>query len=125
MCLIHDVLVGLGISVEKGILSSVTRLITLFSNYKNGFDLLTHCELWLEMKGKTFRVAILVPDGIAVVEGFASCDGYEHPSGKTLYVTKWYDEIAGARDEMDVAAKFYNDKGIKFLFFRELRKPLC
>ncbi|MFW9933691.1 MAG: hypothetical protein ACFFDR_13685 [Candidatus Thorarchaeota archaeon] len=86
---------------------------------------MTHCELWLEMKGKSFRVALLVPAEIDIAEEYIECEDYEHPSGKGLYVTKWYDGIHDARDKMDATAQFYNDKGVKFLFFREIRQPLC
>ena len=86
---------------------------------------MTHCELWLEMKGKSFRVALLVPKEVEVAEGYLECEGYEHPSGKGMFVTEWFDGIHAARDKMDKTAQFYNDNGVKFLFFREIRQPLC
>ncbi|MCK5151607.1 MAG: hypothetical protein KAQ65_07200 [Candidatus Thorarchaeota archaeon] len=88
---------------------------------------MSHCELWLEIKGeeKSFRVALLVPDEIIVPEGYTRCVGYDHPSKKKFYVSDWYPSIGPVKEKMNEIAQFYNDKGVKFLFFREIRKPLC
>ncbi len=88
---------------------------------------MSHCELWLEIKSveKSFRVALLVPDDTIVSEGYERCVGYNDPANKKLYVSEWYPSIAPAKEKMDETALFYNDNGVKFLFFREIRKPLC
>jgi hypothetical protein len=85
---------------------------------------MTHCELWLESKDgvKTIRVALLVPEGFELAEGFTEAE-VQKVADKTLYVSQWYDGIVEAKKAIDDAAKFYSDKGLKFLYFREIRKP--
>ena len=88
---------------------------------------MAHCELWLEMRGfeKTFRVALLVPDELQVPEGYFQCDNYQHPSKKRFFFSEWFEGIKKAKDFMSETAQFYSDSNVKFLFFTEIRKPLC
>ncbi|MFW9848708.1 MAG: hypothetical protein ACFFF4_06185 [Candidatus Thorarchaeota archaeon] len=88
---------------------------------------MSHCELWLEIKNheKSFRVALLVPDDTEVPSGYERCEGYNDPSEKKLYVTEWFVGIKPAKDKMDATAQFYTDNNVRFLFFREIRKPKC
>jgi len=88
---------------------------------------LAHCELWLEIKSfeKSFRVALLVPDGFLIPEGYTRCVGYDDPSKSKLYVTEWFSGIKSAKDKMDETAQFYSENNVRFLFFREIRKPKC
>jgi hypothetical protein len=85
---------------------------------------MTHCELWLESKDgvKTIRVAILVPESVELPEGFTIAE-IQSESDKTLYVSEWFDGIVKAKKTIDDAAQFYSDLGVKFLYFREIRKP--
>lgn len=85
---------------------------------------MTYCELWLESKSglSQFRVALLVPDGFELPEGFTLADT-QHELSKKFYVSEWYDGIIEAKRAIDAAAKFYSDKDLKFLYFREIRKP--
>ncbi|MHA1928244.1 MAG: hypothetical protein ACTSV2_06665 [Candidatus Thorarchaeota archaeon] len=87
---------------------------------------MAHSELWLEMKGsmKQFRVALLIPEGFEIPEGFSQAEKQRTDTEKIFLVTEWIDGIKKAKDEINRAAKFYNDREIKFLFFRELRKPI-
>nr|KXH72262.1 MAG: hypothetical protein AM325_01950 [Candidatus Thorarchaeota archaeon SMTZ1-45] len=85
---------------------------------------MTYCELWLESKGglAQFRVALLVPKEFEQPEGFTLTDT-QHDTDKKFYVSEWYDGIAKAKKAIDAAAKFYSDRDLKFLYFREIRKP--
>jgi hypothetical protein len=85
---------------------------------------MTYCELWLESEGgmAQFRVALLVPDEYELPEGFNLADNQIDPE-KKLYVSKWYKGIKAAKKAIDTAAKFYQDRDLKFLYFREIRKP--
>jgi len=85
---------------------------------------MTYCELWLESKGglSQFRVALLVPDGFELPEGF-TLTNTQHDPDKKFYVSEWYDGIVKAKKAIDAAAKFYSDRDLKFLYFREIRKP--
>ncbi len=85
---------------------------------------MTHCELWLESKDgvKQIRVALMLPEGWEYPEGFEKTD-VETQSKKTLYVTEWFDGIVKAKKTIDAAAKFYSDRDLRFLYYREIRKP--
>ena len=85
---------------------------------------MTYCELWLESKAglSQFRVALLVPDEFELPEGFALSGAQPNPN-KKFYVSEWYDGIKEAKKAIDAAAQFYSDKNLKFLYFREIRKP--
>jgi len=74
---------------------------------------------------KSFRVALLVPDNLEVPERYTLCEGYQHPSEKRFFKTEWFSGIVAAKDKMTETAQFYSDNGAKFLFFREIREPLC
>ena len=86
---------------------------------------MTYCELWLESAGGTssFRVALLAPDEYELPDGFILSDAQIDPE-KKLYVSDWYDGIVAAKKAIDIAAKFYSDRDLKFLYFREIRKPI-
>ncbi|MFW9964715.1 MAG: hypothetical protein ACFFCX_14200 [Candidatus Sifarchaeia archaeon] len=85
---------------------------------------MTYCELWLESKSglAQFRVAILVPDEFDIPEGFTLANA-QHDPDKKFYVSEWYDGIKTAKKTIDAAAQFYSDRNLKFLYFREIRKP--
>ena len=63
-----------------------------------------------------------VPDEFDIPEGFTLADA-QHDPDKKFYVSKWYDGIAAAKKAIDAAAQFYTNRNLKFLFFREIRKP--
>ncbi|OLS22381.1 MAG: hypothetical protein ThorAB25_25650 [Candidatus Thorarchaeota archaeon AB_25] len=85
---------------------------------------MTYCELWLESEGglSQFRVALLVPDEFDIPEGFTLSDAQYDPD-KKFYVSEWHDGIVAAKKAIDTAAQFYTDRDLKFLYFREIRKP--
>ncbi|RLI55669.1 MAG: hypothetical protein DRO87_06100 [Candidatus Thorarchaeota archaeon] len=85
---------------------------------------MTHCELWLESADgvKQLRVALLAPEGFEIPEGFMESEIQRESIG-TLYVSIWIDGIVSAKKFIDKAAQFYSDRGLKFLYFREIRKP--
>ena len=85
---------------------------------------MTYCELWLESEGglAKFRVALLAPDEFELPEGFTLSDSQIDPE-KKLYASEWYDGIVAAKKAIDAVAKFYQDRDLKFLYFREIRKP--
>ena len=83
---------------------------------------MSYCELWLETNNSEFRVAMFVPVGFDLPDGFtrlASGDLGE----KGFYVSDWYSEITEAKKSIDNAAKFYSNLSIKFLYIREIRRP--
>ena len=85
---------------------------------------MTYCELWLESEGglSQFRVALLVPDEFDIPEDFKLSDTQIDPD-KKFYVSDWIDGIIAAKKAIDAAAQFYTDRDLKFLYFREIRKP--
>lgn len=87
---------------------------------------MTYCELWLEStKGaSSFRVALLAPDDFELPEGFALSE-IQIDDEKKLYVSEWFEGIIAAKKAIDLAAQFYSDRDLKFLYFREIRKPAC
>lgn len=86
----------------------------------------SYSELWLEMNGSMnkFRVALMTPDGFEIPEGFIQAEKQNPDNEKIRWVTEWIEGIKKAKDEINRAAQFYSDRDIKFLFFRELRKPI-
>jgi len=78
----------------------------------------------LESEGglSQFRVALLVPDEFDLPEGFTLADNQRDPD-KKFYVSDWHDGIIAAKKAIDTAAQFYTDRDLKFLYFREIRKP--
>ena len=85
---------------------------------------MAYCELWLEsMRGmSTFRVALLAPEGFDLPEGFSIVE-VQKSRKKKLYLSECIVGIKAAKKEIEAAAKFYSDRKLKFLFFREIRKP--
>lgn len=85
---------------------------------------MTYSELWLESEGglSLFRVALLVPDEFDIPEGFTLADT-QHDPEKKFYVLEWQEGIVAAKKAIDAAAQFYTDRDLKFLYFREIRKP--
>ena len=85
---------------------------------------MTYCELWLESEGdlSQFRVALLVPDEFELPEGFTLADTQFDPD-KKFYVSDWHEGIIAAKKAIDAAAQFYSERDLKFLYFREIRKP--
>jgi hypothetical protein len=72
---------------------------------------------------KVFRVALLVPVEFDVPNEFEESVVQPELPEKQLFVSEWFDGIANAKQLMDKAAEFYGDREIKYLFFREIRRP--
>jgi hypothetical protein len=85
---------------------------------------MAYCELWLEsVKGmSSFRVALLAPDDFERPEGFTLAS-VQIDSEKKLYLSEPIEGIKAAKKSIEATAQFYNDRDLKFLFFREIRKP--
>jgi len=85
---------------------------------------MTYSELWLESEGglSLLRVALLVPDEFDIPEGFTLANT-QHDPEKKFYVSEWQEGIVAAKKAIDTAAQFYTDRDLKFLYFREIRKP--
>ncbi|TFG32912.1 hypothetical protein EU528_01790 [Candidatus Thorarchaeota archaeon] len=85
---------------------------------------MTYCELWLESEGgmSSFRVALLVPEEFELPEGFTLSDSQIDPD-KKLYLSDIVEGIKAAKKAIDKAAEFYSDRDLKFLYYREIRKP--
>jgi hypothetical protein len=84
---------------------------------------MTYCELWLiSVEGMSrFKVALLVPDEFEIPEGFTLAANQVNQE-KKLYFSNVLDGIKTAKEAIENAAKFYNDRNLKFLVFREIRK---
>jgi hypothetical protein len=82
-----------------------------------------YCELWLEMRSieRAFRVALLVPKDMEIPEDFFRSDIQNELPEKVLFFSEWFPGIAAAKDAMNGAASFYNERSVQFLFFREIR----
>jgi len=85
---------------------------------------MTYCELWLESEGgmSSLRVALLVPDEFELAEGFTLSESQMDPD-KKLYYSEILDGIIAAKKAIDKAAEFYSERDLKFLYYREIRKP--
>ena len=85
---------------------------------------MTYCELWLESEGgmSSLRVALLVPDEFELPEGFTLSESQLDPD-KKLYYSEILDGIIIAKKAIDKAAEFYSERDLKFLYYREIRKP--
>ena len=86
---------------------------------------MTYCELWLESEGgmSSFRVALLVPDEFELPDGFTLSEAQMDPD-KKLYLSEVFEGIVAAKKAIDKAAQFYSDRDLKFLYYREIRKPV-
>lgn len=85
---------------------------------------MTYCELWLESEGgmSSLRVALLAPDEYELPEGFTLSESQVDPD-KKLYYSEILDGIMAAKKAIDKAAEFYSERDLKFLYYREIRKP--
>lgn len=85
---------------------------------------MTYSELWLESEGgvSQFRVGLLAPEDYDIPEGFTLADS-QHDPKKKFYISEWLEGIIAAKKAIDAAAQFYSDRDLKFLYFREIRKP--
>jgi len=85
---------------------------------------MTYCELWLESEGgmSSLRVALLAPDEYELPEGFTISESQVDPD-KKLYYSDVLDGIMAAKKAIDKAAEFYSERDLKFLYYREIRKP--
>ncbi|MCK5265298.1 MAG: hypothetical protein KAR03_06790 [Candidatus Thorarchaeota archaeon] len=85
---------------------------------------MTYCELWLESEGgmSSLRVALLAPDEYDLPEGFTISESQVDPD-KKLYYSEVLDGIMAAKKAIDKAAEFYSERDLKFLYYREIRKP--
>jgi chromosome condensin MukBEF complex kleisin-like MukF subunit len=88
-------------------------------------SILEYCELWLEFKGNLapFRVALAAPQEFETPEEFEERE-FPDLQPKRYFVSEWFDSIDDAKNLMNETAQFYSDRSAKYLFFRELRKPL-
>ncbi|MHA1138265.1 MAG: hypothetical protein ACTSSE_17435 [Candidatus Thorarchaeota archaeon] len=86
---------------------------------------MTYCELWLESEGgvSSFRVALLVPEEFDLPEGFTISESQIDPD-KKLYLSDVMEGIVAAKKAIDAAAQFYSERDLKFLYYREIRKPV-
>ena len=86
---------------------------------------MTYCELWLESEGgmSSLRVALLAPDEYDLPEGFTISESQVDPD-KKLYYSEVLDGIMAAKKAIDKAAEFYSERDLKFLYYREIRKPM-
>ena len=85
---------------------------------------MTYCELWLESEEgvSSFRVALLVPEEFDLPEGFTISESQIDPD-KKLYLSDVMEGIVAAKKAIDAAAQFYSERDLKFLYYREIRKP--
>ena len=85
---------------------------------------MTYCELWLESEGgmSSLRVALLAPDEYELPEGFTISESQVDPD-KKLYYSDVLEGIMAAKKAIDKAAEFYSERDLKFLYYREIRKP--
>ncbi len=85
---------------------------------------MTYCELWLESEGgmSSLRVALLAPDEYELPEGFTISESQVDPD-KKLYYSEVLNGIIAAKKAIDKAAEFYSERDLKFLYYREIRKP--
>ncbi|MGY5860164.1 MAG: hypothetical protein RTU63_12400 [Candidatus Thorarchaeota archaeon] len=86
---------------------------------------MTYCELWLESEAgvSSFRVALLAPDEFDLPEGFTISESQIDPD-KKLYLSDVVEGIVAAKKAIDAAALFYSERDLKFLYYREIRKPV-
>lgn len=86
---------------------------------------MTYCELWLESEGgmSSLRVALLAPDEYELPEGFTISESQVDPE-KKLYYSDILEGIMAAKKAIDKAAEFYSERDLKFLYYREIRKPM-
>ncbi|MCK4566723.1 MAG: hypothetical protein KAU48_05370 [Candidatus Thorarchaeota archaeon] len=86
---------------------------------------MTYCELWLESEGgmSSLRVALLAPDEYELPEGFTISESQVDPD-KKLYYSDVLEGIMAAKKAIDKAAEFYSERDLKFLYYREIRKPM-
>ncbi len=86
---------------------------------------MTYCELWLESEGgmSSLRVALLAPDEYELPEGFIISES-QVDQDKKLYYSEVLDGIMAAKKAIDKAAEFYSERDLKFLYYREIRKPI-
>ncbi len=86
---------------------------------------MTYCELWLESEGgmSSLRVALLAPDEYELPEGFTISESQIDPD-KKLYYSEVLEGIMAAKKAIDKAAEFYSERDLKFLYYREIRKPM-
>ncbi|MHA1484536.1 MAG: hypothetical protein ACTSPR_04365 [Candidatus Thorarchaeota archaeon] len=80
-------------------------------------------ELWLEMRSSdnSFRVVLLTPVDFEMPAGFTLGDIQNFLPDKKLYYSEWVPSIAKAKESMDSASRFYHERAIHFLYFREIR----
>lgn len=85
---------------------------------------MTYCELWLEsiVGMSLFRVALLAPEDYEIPEGFTLTE-VQNNVEKKLYLSEPVEGIKAAKKRIEAAAQFYSDRDLKFLFFREIRRP--
>ncbi len=90
-----------------------------------------YCEIWLEASHANldadpeleaiFRVALLVPKGMAIPAGFVRDDNQTMLPDRVFYVSGWLEKIADADSLMGDVGAFFSSRGLKFLMFREMR----
>jgi len=80
-------------------------------------------ELWLEMRSSdnSFRVVLLTPVDFEMPGSFTLGNIQNFLPDKKLYYSEWVPSIAKAKESMDSASRFYHERAIHFLYFREIR----
>ena len=86
---------------------------------------LVFCEMWLEMRNEdnAFRVVLLAPVGVEIPEEYRRDGERDMLTQKTFYVSPWFARISDAEKSMNQVAKFYGERSVRFLVFREIRPP--
>lgn len=93
---------------------------------------LKYYEAWLgtrkvkleDAEHREFRVEVGSPPGGETPEGYKLLKGVPGEGGKDVYFSKWYQQIAAAKDELIRVSKFYEAKGFKVIVFFEIRGEL-
>ncbi len=90
-----------------------------------------YCEVWLEGSHANldadpdleaiFRVVILAPIGMEIPAGFVRDENQTMLPDRIFYVSAWLGKITDADDLLGDVGAFFNERGMKFLIFREIR----
>ncbi|MEM2142066.1 MAG: hypothetical protein QXS20_06440 [Candidatus Thorarchaeota archaeon] len=72
---------------------------------------------------RAFRVVILIPAGLDAPAEYEEDDDTSELPDKSFFVSKWFSTILEAESSMIGAARFYSKRSVRFVLFRELRKP--
>ncbi len=84
---------------------------------------MSFCEMWLEMRNEdnAFRVVLLAPVGVEIPEEYRMDGNQDMLPQKTFHVSPWFARISDAEKSMTQVARFYGERSVQFLLFREIR----